>query len=159
MRSYETISPMVVPRSASLVASDKEFTLYAVTMFKKHSPEFLHKSREQKWVPRDFQWREGGREEEANEMKRIEAEEKRVWGETLRLGRTGWSESVMILVHVLVLRIFIETVLRYGLPLDFVSTLVKVMSTFHSTCFQNAQERKILIKFFVTGTHTILPHH
>lgn len=116
----------MVPRSATFVASDDEFSLYAVTTFKKHSAEFIHKAREKKWVPRDYKFKEGGKEEEAQEVKRTEAEEKRVWGETLRLGRTGWSEGVMCLVHVLVLRVFVETVLRYGLPLDYVSVLVKV---------------------------------
>lgn len=126
MRSYETLSPMVVPRSAYFVASDDEYSLYAATTFKKHSQEFLHKVREKKWVPRDYKFQEGGKEEEQKELRRVEAEEKRIWGETLRLGRTGWSEGVMCLVHVIVLRVFIETVLRYGLPLDFVAVLIKV---------------------------------
>jgi len=126
LRSYETISPMVVPRSSYFIASDSEFNLYAVTTFKKYSVEFVHKCRERKWVPRDFRWTEGGREEEVEEIKRTEEEEKRVWGEALRLGRTGWSEAVMVLVHVIVLRVFVETVLRYGLPLDFVCGLIKV---------------------------------
>jgi V-type H+-transporting ATPase subunit C len=125
-RSYETISPMVVPRSAYLVDSDSEYTLYAVTVFKKHAQEFIHKSREHKWVPRDFKAQEGGKEEEVRELRKAESEEKRVWGEILRLGRTGWSEGVMALVHVVVLRMFVETVLRYGLPLDYVAALIKV---------------------------------
>ncbi|KAK5403911.1 Vacuolar ATP synthase subunit C [Exophiala xenobiotica] len=128
MRCYETLSPMVVPRSAYFVASDDEFTLYAVTMFRKHSPDFLHKVRERKWVPRDYKFKEGGKEEEQKEVRRVEAEEKRVWGEALRLGRTGWSEGVMCLVHVVVLRVFVETVLRYGLPLDYVAVLIKTDS-------------------------------
>ncbi|KIW99614.1 uncharacterized protein Z518_11027 [Rhinocladiella mackenziei CBS 650.93] len=128
MRSYETLAPMVVPRSAYFVANDDEYSLYAVTTFKKHSHEFVHKAREKKWVPRDYKFKEGGKEEEEREIKRVEAEEKRVWGETLRLGRTGWSEGVMCLVHVVVLRVFVETVLRYGLPLDFVAVLIKTDS-------------------------------
>jgi V-type H+-transporting ATPase subunit C len=130
LRSYETLSPMVVPRSANVVASDDEYTLYTVTTFKKHSPEFQHKAREKKWVPRDFKFKEGGKEEETREVDRVGEEEKKVWGETLRLGRTGWSEGVMVLIHVIVLRVFVETVLRYGLPLDFVSALVKVRLDF-----------------------------
>lgn len=117
---------MVVPRSASLVASDNEFTLYAVTTFKKHSVEFVHKARENKWIPRDFKYVEGGKEEERKEVERVGGDERKVWGETLRLGRTAWSEAVMVWIHVLVLRVFVETVLRYGLPLDFVSALVRV---------------------------------
>lgn len=129
-KSYETVSPMVVPRSAYWIQKDDEFNLYAVTTFKKHSQDFVHKCREKKWVPRDFKFKEGGKEEEQKEMKKTEAEEKRVWGETLRLGRTGWSEAVMCLVHILVLRCFVESVLRYGLPLDFIAAMVKVRAVF-----------------------------
>ncbi|KAL1955119.1 hypothetical protein VTO42DRAFT_8983 [Malbranchea cinnamomea] len=125
LRSYETISPMVVPRSSVLIASDNEYTLYGVTTFKKHSAEFLHKCREHKWTPREYKYVEGGDEEERREVDRVGADAKRLWGEIVRLGRTGWSEAVMVWIHVLVLRVFVETVLRYGLPLDFVSTSIK----------------------------------
>lgn len=117
---------MVVPRSANLVAEDDEFSLYAVTTFKKHGAEFTHKARENKWIPRDFKYTEGGREEEAKEVERVGGDERKLWGETIRLGRTSWSEAVMVWIHVLVLRVFVETVLRYGLPLDFVSSIVRV---------------------------------
>ncbi|TVY87272.1 V-type proton ATPase subunit C [Lachnellula willkommii] len=125
LKSYETISPMVVPRSAKEVAHDDEFTLYAATTFKKHSAEFQHKCREMKWTPRDYKYVEGGKEEERKEVERVSKDERKIWGEALRLGRTGWSEAVMIWIHVLTLRVFVETVLRYGLPLDFVCGLVK----------------------------------
>ncbi|KAK1053578.1 Vacuolar ATP synthase subunit C [Friedmanniomyces endolithicus] len=125
LKSYESISPMVVPRSAQLLAKDDEFSLYAVTTFKKHAPEFLHKCREQRWTPRDMKFSEGGREAEAEELRKTEKLERRVWGEALRLGRTGYSDAVMAWVHVLTLRVFVETVLRYGLPLAYVCGIVK----------------------------------
>ncbi|MCJ1401868.1 Vacuolar ATP synthase subunit C [Xylographa trunciseda] len=124
-KTYETISPWVVPRSAQRIDADDEFTLYAVTTFKKYSQEFIHKSREQKWIPRDFKFKEGGREAEEKEVEKVAKEEKKLWGEALRLGRTGWGEAVMAWIHVLALRVFVETVLRYGLPLSFVCGLVK----------------------------------
>jgi V-type H+-transporting ATPase subunit C len=126
LRSYESLAPMVVPRSSQQIAADDEFTLYAVTTFKKHSAEFIHKAREQRWTPRDFKFVEGGRESESREIEALAREEKKVWGEALRLGRTGYSEAAMVWVHVLALRVFVETVLRYGLPLDFVSGIIQV---------------------------------
>lgn len=125
---YETLSQMVVPRSCVEVDQDDEFTLFAVTTFKKFSAEFLQKCRDQKWTPRQYKHVEGGREEEKKELERVTAEERKVCGEALRMGRTGWSESVMVWMHVLTLRVFVEAVLRYGLPLDYVSMLVKVCS-------------------------------
>ncbi|KAI0025442.1 ATPase, V1 complex, subunit C [Xylariomycetidae sp. FL0641] len=124
LRSYETLAPMVVPRSAQQVAQDEEFILFAVTTFKKHAAEFLQKCREQKWTPRQYKYVEGGREEEKRELERVARDEKKVWGEALRLSRTGWGESVMMWAHTKALRVFVESVLRYGLPLEFVSALV-----------------------------------
>jgi hypothetical protein len=125
-KEYEELCPMVVPRSANELAKDSEFTLFAVTTFKKHSNEFVHKCREKRWTPRDYQYKEGNKEEEAKEAEQLAKDEKKLWGEALRLGRTGYSESAMIWIHVMALRVFVETVLRYGLPLDFVCGIVQV---------------------------------
>ena len=125
-KTYETISPWVVPRSAVKVDSDDEYSLFAVTTFKKYSSEFLHKCREQKWTPRDYSLKQGGQEAERKELEKVRTEEKQLWGETLRLARINWGEAVMAWIHVLTLRVFVETVLRYGLPLSFVSGLIQV---------------------------------
>ena len=97
-----------------------------MTTFKKYSTEFIHKAREQKWIPRDYKFKKGGEEEERKEIEKAGKEEKKLWGEALRLCSTGWGEAVMAWVHVLALRVFVETVLRYGLPLQFVCGLIKV---------------------------------
>ncbi|KAK3051673.1 Vacuolar ATP synthase subunit C [Extremus antarcticus] len=125
LKTYEQIAPMVVPRSAQLLAKDDEFFLYAVTVFKKHSGEFVHKCREARWTPREMKFSDGGREGEEQELKKLEKEERKVWGEALRLGRTGYSDAMMGWIHVLTLRVFVETVLRYGLPLSFVCGIIK----------------------------------
>ncbi|KEY67466.1 hypothetical protein S7711_02386 [Stachybotrys chartarum IBT 7711] len=128
LKSYETLAPMVVPRSSVEVAKDEEYVLFAVATFKKHSGEFLNKCREHKWTPRQYKYVEGNKEEEQRELDKITNEERKVCGEALRMGRTGWSESVMIWIHVLTLRVFVEAVLRYGLPLEYVTALVKTTS-------------------------------
>lgn len=140
---------MVVPRSANKLAEDDEFTLFAVTTFKKHSPEFVHKCREKRWTPRDYQYKEGGKEEEAKEADQLAKDERKLWGEALRLGRTGYSESAMIWIHALALRVFVETVLRYGLPLDFVCGIVQVskgISRRHVCSTDNMQTNAKLAK-------------
>lgn len=126
LATYETLTEMVVPRSSQQLAQDDEFSLFAVTVFKKHSADFVHKCRERRWIVREMKLEQGGRETEQAEAARLEKEERKVWGEALRLGRTGYSDAMMALVHILALRVFVETVLRYGLPLDFVSGLILV---------------------------------
>merc|ERR1712000_283012 len=128
LKQYEELAPMVVPRSANQIAQDDEFVLFGVATFKKHGAEFLQKCREQKWTPRPHKYVEGGREEEQRELDKVTNEERKVCGEALRVARTGWSESVMAWIHVLTLRVFVEAVLRYGLPLDYVSALIKTTS-------------------------------
>ncbi|KAI0106239.1 vacuolar ATP synthase-like protein subunit C 1 [Nemania sp. FL0031] len=128
IKSYETLAERVVPRSAVELAQDEEFVLYAVTTFKKNGADFQQKCREQKWTPRQYKYVEGGKEEEKRELERVAREEKKVWGEALRMVHTGWSESVMIWAHVMALRVFVESVLRYGLPLEFVPALVQTNS-------------------------------
>ena len=125
-KTYETLCPMVVPRSSFQIDSDSEFALFGVTTFKKHSQEFLHKCREQRWTPRDFRYEEDGKQKEDQEIDQLSKDERKLWGEALRLGRTGYSESAMTWVHVLAMRVFVETVLRYGLPLEYVAGLIKV---------------------------------
>lgn len=74
---------------------------------------------------------EGGAQEEEQELERLRKEERKVWGECLRMGRAGWSDAAMIWVHALALRVFVESVLRYGLPVRIVSGIVKA-SQIHS---------------------------
>ena len=136
IKSYETLAPMVVPRSSTQVAEDEEFVLFAVSSFKKHSAEFLQKCREQKWTPRQYKHVQGGKEEEQRELDKVTNEERKVCGEALRIARTGWSEAVMAWIHVLTLRVFVEAVLRYGLPLEYVTALIKVRRG-HLRCGEN----------------------
>ena len=139
LKSYETISPKVVPRSAQEIDSDSEFVLYAVTTFKKHSTEFIHKCREKKWTPRTFEFKEGGDEAERKEVEKVSKDERKVWNEALRLGRTAWGEAVMAWIHVLAIRVFVETVLRYGLPLSFVCGLIRVRAFTHPEETRNSR--------------------
>jgi len=48
-----------------------------------------------------------------------------LWTELLRVSRTNFSESFQILVHLKVVRLFVESVLRYGLPASYVGLIVK----------------------------------
>ena len=139
-KTYETLCPMIVPRSSIEVDADDEFTLMAVTTFRKYGAEFVHKAREKRWTPRDFKYEEGARRKEGEEVVGLTKEERRLWGETLRLGSTGYSESAMTWMHVQALRVFVETVLRYGLPAEFVCGIVEVgpsllAASWHS-CFR-----------------------
>ncbi|RVD83077.1 uncharacterized protein DFL_007479 [Arthrobotrys flagrans] len=121
LTTYETLSPMIVPRSVFKISEDPEFALFGVVVFKKHAAELSHKAREHRYIPRDVTYNENANDEEQAETKSVEQQAEKLWGETLRLARTGYSELAAAWVHVKTLRVFVESVLRYGLPLDFVA--------------------------------------
>ncbi|KAK9343680.1 hypothetical protein V1522DRAFT_412484 [Lipomyces starkeyi] len=125
IRGYETLVPMVVPRSANVITTDDEFFLYSVTVFKKSVPEFLHKCRESKWYPREFKWSDGVIEDLKKEKDKAFEQERRLWGEVVRLARATYADSFQAWIHLKSIRVFVESVLRYGLPPDFISVLVK----------------------------------
>ncbi|KAK9461695.1 uncharacterized protein V1516DRAFT_711152 [Lipomyces oligophaga] len=125
LREYETMVPMVVPRSASVVDTDDEFVLYSVTLFKKSIPEFLHKCRENKLYPREFKWVDGVVEDLKKEKDKAFESERRLFGEVVRLARATYADAFQAWVHLKSIRVFVESVLRYGLPPDFISVLVK----------------------------------
>ena len=48
--------------------------------------------------------------------------------ELIRIARSAFSDTFQAWTHLKALRVFVETVLRYGLPPEFVSAVIKVCS-------------------------------
>ncbi|KAG2370193.1 hypothetical protein BDR07DRAFT_1346491 [Suillus spraguei] len=122
---YERLTSMVVPRSSSLIASDSEYTLFGVVIFKRVHDQFIQKCRENKFIVRDFIYSEEQITKEGEELEMADTTEKELWTELLRLSRTNFSESFQILVHLKILRLFVESVLRYGLPANYLGLAIR----------------------------------
>ncbi|KAH8100547.1 ATPase V1 complex subunit C [Cristinia sonorae] len=123
--TYERLSNMIVPRSSSQIASDDEYTLFAVVIFKRIHEDFVNKCREHKYIVRDFEYSEDELRKQRDELVTADSTEKELWTELLRLARTNFSESFQILVHLKIIRLFVESVLRYGLPAHYVGLFIK----------------------------------
>ncbi|BEI92838.1 uncharacterized protein CcaverHIS019_0504660 [Cutaneotrichosporon cavernicola] len=122
---YERLSTMVVPRSSQELAKDNDFVLMTVTIFKKMHDDFVHKARENKFIVRDFKWEDEGLVNQKKELAKLEKEEKELWTELLRLTRINFSEAYQLLAHLKTVRLFVESVLRYGLPAEYAGVIVK----------------------------------
>ncbi|OCF31675.1 V-type H+-transporting ATPase subunit C [Kwoniella heveanensis BCC8398] len=122
---YERLTSMVVPRSTQRIAADEEYVLQTVTVFRKVRDDFVHKCRENKFIVRDFKWDDSALEKQKKETAELEVEEKELWTELLRLTRINFSEAYQILAHLKTVRLFVESVLRYGLPADYAGVIVK----------------------------------
>lgn len=122
---YEKLTAMVVPRSSTSIASDAEYVLFAVVVFKRVHDEFIQKCRENKFIVRDFVYSEEQIAKQREDLDMADTTEKELWTELLRLSRTNFSESFQILVHLKVVRLFVESVLRYGLPANYTGIVIK----------------------------------
>jgi len=122
---YEGLASMVVPRSSSSLVSDEEYTLFSVVVFRRVREEFVNKCRENKFVVRDFVFSEESIHTQMEELETADVTEKELWTELLRLARTNFSEAFQLLVHLKVLRLFVESVLRYGLPANYTGLALK----------------------------------
>jgi len=122
---YERLTSMVVPRSSRQIAADGEFSLFAVVIFKRVHDEFFQKCRENKFITRDFAYSDEQQVKQQEELDHASLAEKELWTELLLLSRTNFSEAFQLLVHLKVLRLFVESVLRYGLPANYIGLVVK----------------------------------
>uniref|UniRef100_A0A183SS26 V-type proton ATPase subunit C n=1 Tax=Schistocephalus solidus TaxID=70667 RepID=A0A183SS26_SCHSO len=123
--SYETLSDMVVPRSSELIYEDQENGLWTVTLFQKMVNDFTVRAREKKFLPRDFVYDEKKIEESRNAVTKLESDKKRQFPALFRWLKINFGEAFSIMMHVKALRVFVESVLRYGLPVDFESVLLQ----------------------------------
>ena len=124
--TYERLNDMVVPRSALLIASDDEYHLYSTVVFQKAEQDYLARLRECKFVPREFAFDEQLLAEERKTVSDMGATAKEQWTVLVRLCKSNFSEMFASWIHVKAMRVFVEAVLRYGLPPDFSAFLVEV---------------------------------
>ncbi|KAG8826697.1 Vacuolar ATP synthase subunit C [Serendipita sp. 411] len=123
-QKYERLTAMVVPRSSKKLSADDDFTLYSVTVFKRVHDEFAQKLRENKYILRDFSFDEEALQKQQQELASIEISEKELWQELLTLSRTNFSEAFQAFVHLKVVRLFVESILRYGPPAEFTGVVI-----------------------------------
>ncbi|PWN53907.1 putative VMA5-H+-ATPase V1 domain 42 kd subunit, vacuolar [Violaceomyces palustris] len=122
---YERLTSMVVPRSSSKLAQDDEFALFNVVVFRKVKEEFIQKCRESKFQVREFVWDDQIVDKQRQELEDAGSSEKELWTELLRLSRTNFSEAYQALAHLKVIRMYVESVLRFGLPADYFAISIR----------------------------------
>ncbi|XP_004696091.1 V-type proton ATPase subunit C 2 isoform X2 [Echinops telfairi] len=124
-RTYESLSDMVVPRSTKLIAEDHEGGLFTVTLFRRVIDDFKAKAKENKFMVREFYFDEKEMNREREEMTRLLSDKKQQYGPLLRWLKVNFSEASIAWVHIKALRVFVESVLRYGLPVNFQAVLLQ----------------------------------
>jgi V-type H+-transporting ATPase subunit C len=93
-------------------------------LFNKVVDEFKAHARENKFVVREFQYNEEDITAGKNEIAKLENDMKRQYQLLLRWLKVNFSETFIAWIHVKALRLFVESVLRYGLPVNFLAVLI-----------------------------------
>lgn len=124
-KTYESLSDMVVPRSTKMIAEDSEGGLFTVTLFRKVIDDFKSKARENKFMVREFYFNEKELQSEKDELIKLEADKKQQYGPLLRWLKVNFSEAFIAWIHIKALRVFVESVLRYGLPVNFQAVILQ----------------------------------
>merc|ERR1712142_629468 len=116
---YEKLTDMIVPRSSQLIYQDNDHALLSVSCFHKVVDEFKQKARENKFLVRDFTYDEEQLKSGKNELTKLHTDKKKQFGPLVRWLKVNFGESFTAWIHVKALRVFVESVLRFGLPVNF----------------------------------------
>jgi V-type H+-transporting ATPase subunit C len=134
----------VVPDSVKLVKEDNESTLFTVTILKSQyeagyyegeefvqgskvdfEDEFVKACREKRYIVRQFSFDPNQASKSAMALEQLQVEVDGMRSGLTRWCKTHFGEAFVAWMHIKVIRVFVESVLRYGLPVDFTAVLYK----------------------------------
>ncbi|XP_053290743.1 V-type proton ATPase subunit C 1-B [Pleuronectes platessa] len=121
-RTYESLSQFVVPRSSRKLHDDGEGGVFSVTLFKRAVSEFKARAQESKFTVREYRFDQ--EEEKHQERKQLSVHKKEQCGIFLRWLKVNFRELFTAWIHLKALRVFVESVLRYGLPINYQALLL-----------------------------------
>uniref|UniRef100_A0AC34QGZ2 V-type proton ATPase subunit C n=1 Tax=Panagrolaimus sp. JU765 TaxID=591449 RepID=A0AC34QGZ2_9BILA len=124
-QKYTTYADMVVPGSAKRMTEDNDHALYTVTLFKKVYDEYRNNCRDNKIIVRDFVYDEHMLKQGKSERDKVLQEKQRQYAQLVRWLKINFGEIYVAYIHVKALRAFVESVLRYGLPVNFQAVIME----------------------------------
>nr|XP_046269083.1 V-type proton ATPase subunit C 1-B [Scatophagus argus] len=122
-RTYESLSELVVPRSSRKLYENEEGGIFSVTLFKRVVCKFKAKAQESKFIVREYSF--DLEEKQQQEMKQLSVHKKEQYGIFVRWLKVNFSEVFVAWIHLKALRVFVESALRYGLPVSYQALLLQ----------------------------------
>ncbi|PON95455.1 ATPase, V1 complex, subunit C [Trema orientale] len=121
LSSYETLTNYVVPRSTKKLHEDNEYALYTVTLFHRVADNFRTSAREKGFQIRDFEYSPEAQESRKWELEKLVQDQESLRSSLLQWSYTSYGEVFSSWMHFCAVRVFVESILRYGLPPSFLS--------------------------------------
>lgn len=138
LSTYASLHEYIAPGSASQIAGDNEFTLFAIVCLKKFADDVKGACRKKKYLTRELDGDDGDGMQ-VEQLKTLLEQQK---ANLVSIITQQFSLCYQAWAHVKALRIFVESMLKYGLPPKFVPVLLSVDSG------KEAQIRKRIAAIF-----------
>nr|XP_057946416.1 V-type proton ATPase subunit C 1-B [Doryrhamphus excisus] len=122
-RTYESLSEFVVPRSSRKLNEDGEGGIFSVTLFKRVVDEFKSKAQESKFTVRDYSF--DLEEKQQQKRRELRVHKKEHCGTFVHWLKVNYNQVFIAWIHLKALRVFVESVLRYGLPVNYQALLIQ----------------------------------
>ena len=174
---YESLTDLIVPRSSVQIAEDNDYVAYAVVLFRRVVDEFKASARAKGFQAKDVagasleafaltqdKGLDGGSGEEVNngrhglrpeggdELSKLKEDAEVKRAALVQWCLVSYGEAFSSWIHVTAIRLFVESILRYGLPPQFLPVLIHPYSRHQTTV------RKLLATHFggIGGHHFTL---
>jgi len=138
LEAYESLCANIVPRSAQEVFLEGDFILYRVVVFKTSKEEFKAGAGRFKWAVRDIRYDENKAADKQEQQEENIAKKDKIRADLIRWCRSNFAEAFVNWVHLKSIKMFVESILRFGLPRNFVCMVMEI----------NPKKEKTLRKFF-----------
>ncbi|KAK9170556.1 hypothetical protein Syun_002696 [Stephania yunnanensis] len=148
LSNYETLTTYVVPRSSKKLYEDNEYALYTVTLFQRVADNFRTSARERGFQIRDFEHSSEAQESRKKELEKLMQDQERLKSVLLQWSYNSYGEVFSSWMHFCAVRVFVESILRYGLPPSFLAAVLapsvksekKVRSILESFAFWKSED-------------------
>lgn len=111
----------VVPHSIITVAEDNEYTIFAVAVARKGVEDFKADCRasDKSYTVREYEFDPDVQDRAEEDVNRLKEESNAQLVTFTKWAEANYSEAFLAMVHLKAIRAFAESVLRYGLPINF----------------------------------------
>jgi len=120
--------PNVVPRSALKLTPDgypDEFCLYRVLVFRKGADQFGNLCREKRYIIRAYVHDPDEASNSRAEKEALQQNRQKLWKFLVMWCKTNFATIFSKWIHIKAMRVFVESVLRYGLPVNFEAFIIQ----------------------------------
>jgi len=122
------------------ITSDSEFSLFRIMVFKKGADTVKNLCRERRFTVRPYEHDPNAEKSEMEKKVILTTERNKLLSALMVWIVNKYSEVFMAWIHLKAIRTFTESVLRFGIPVNFVAAMLKIRRGMHSKLRQTLKD-------------------